>query len=50
MEQVDRMSFWEFATGVGGYAKARGALDDTGISEDEAAALAAWVHERPVWH
>lgn len=43
------MSLWEFQAAVGGYAKANQG-DDSGINTEEAASLAAWIDEPPVWH
>jgi hypothetical protein len=44
------MSLWQFNAATGGYAKANRSEDEQGISTDEAAALAAWIDERPSWH
>lgn len=43
------MSLWEFRAVAGGYAKAN-SIDDGAISSEQAAALAAWLDEPPVWH
>lgn len=43
------MSLWQFRAAVGGYAKANSAGDNT-LNSEEAAALADWLDEPPVWH
>lgn len=44
------MSLWQFHAAVGGYVKANSSEEDKGITTDQAAALAAWIDEPPVWH
>jgi hypothetical protein len=44
------MSLWEFRAAVGGYIKANSVPDAGAISSDEAAAIAAALDARPVWH
>lgn len=43
------MSLWQFRAAVGGYAKAN-STNEGGISSEEAARLADWLDEPPVWH
>ena len=42
------MSLWQFYAATGGYAKSK-RPEDEAMTAEEAATLAAWVDEKPVW-
>lgn len=44
------MSLWEFRAAVGGFVKANTSEAEAGLSTNEAAQLAAFIDEPPVWH